>query len=884
MGTLIQDLRFGLRMLVKNPGFTAVAVITLALGIGANTAIFSLIDAVMLRSLPVRDPSQLVVLRWTAHQEPRLNERSSFGDCSDEGSKENPGGCSFPYPVFEQIRSAKDTFAGTAAFAGPAGLVLSGNGAPRIAEGEVVSGDYFSTLGVNAVIGRTLGPEDDSPSASPAVVLSFRFWQSAFGGDRSVVGRTISLSGTPFTIVGVVDPSFTNLSPGKTQDLFLPIAMVPREHIGWGNDALSLNNWWLVIVARLKPGVSLARAQAAASLLFRNEMLNGAKPLSKESDDPRILLVPAQQGLTGQRGDFSKPLYVLMIAVGLILLIACANVAGLLLSRATARHKEMAVRLALGAGGRRILRQLLTESATLSLAGGALGILFAYWGVRATEAFILGNSDSPFPFVVKPDWRVLTFTISVSIVTGVLFGLAPAFLGGRLNLTTALKENTTPVPGAEMQPGRRFHLGKALVVVQVTLSTMVLIGAGLFVRTLQNLHDIDPGFDTRNILIFGIDPTLLKYQDLQIRTLYRSLQEQLAPLPGVISVSYSTDALLSGGLWATSVHVEGQPEKMMSEVDILGTGPDFLETMRIPRVLGRTFTAQDFQQAAEASASEQAALQVAAPPAPASAAKSSPASGPPIPVLVNQTFVRMYFPNQNPLGKRLNQGNSSGRGGEEGLGVEQPKSKSWEIIGVVGDTKYDSLRREIQPMVYVPLTGGGAHFELRIAREPAALIPAVRDLVKRVDSNLPIFGVRTQAQRIEELLTQERAIARLASFFGALALLLASIGLYGLLSYEVARRTREIGIRMALGAEQRDVTRLIILRGINLTVAGAAAGIVGGLALTRVLSSLLYGVKPNDPLTYVAAAAILAAVALVASYIPARRATKVDPMVALRYE
>ncbi len=883
MQTVLQDVRFGMRMLAKNPGFTVVAVLTLALGIGANTAIFSLIDAVMLRSLPVRDPSQLVLLRWTAHNEPRRNEISSFGDCSDEGSRENPSGCSFPYPVFEQTRTGKDAFSGVAAFAGPAALVLSGHGAARIAEGEVVSGDYFSTLGVNAVIGRTLGPDDDSLSASPAVVLSFGFWQSAFGGDRSVVGRTISLSGAPFTIVGVVDPSFTNLSPGKTEDLFLPIAMVPRQHIGWGDDALSLNNWWLVIVARLKPGVSLARAQAAASLIFRNEMLNGAKPLSKESDDPRILLVPAQQGLTGERGDFSQLLYVLMFAVGFILLIACANVAGLLLSRAAARQKEMAVRLALGAGGCRILRQLLTESVTLSLAGGALGILFAYWGVRATEALILGNSENPFPFVVEPDWRVLTFTISVSILTGVLFGLAPAFLGGRLNLTTALKENT-PLPGGEMQPSRRFHLGKALVVVQVALSMMVLIGAGLFVRTLQNLHDIDPGFDTRNILIFGIDPTLLRYQGLQIRNLYRSLQEQLTALPGVLSVSYSSDSLLSGGLWTTGVHVEGQPEKTTSEVDMLAAGRDFLETMRIPLVLGRTFTAQDFQQAAEASASEQPPQQVAAPSAATSAAKSSPAAGPPIPVLVNQSFVRKYFPNQNPLGKRLNEGNSSGTSGEGLVGVEQPKSKSWDIIGVAGDTKYSTLRREIHPMVYVPLTGGGAHFELRSAREPSALIPAVRDLVKRTDSNLPIFGVRSQVQRIEELLTQERVIARLASFFGALALLLACIGLYGLLSYEVARRTREIGIRMALGAEQRDVTRPIILRGINLTVAGAGAGIVGGLALTRVLSSLLYGVKPTDPLTFIAVSLILIAVALVASYIPARRATKVDPLVALRYE
>jgi len=834
---------------------------------------------VMLRWLPVRDPSQLVVLRWTAHEEPRRNGISSFGDCSDEGSRANSSGCSFPYQVFEKIRSKKNVFSGVTAFAGPAALVLSSNGAARLASGEVVSGDYFSTLGVKAVVGRTLGTEDDSLSASPTVVLSFPFWQSAFGGDRSVVGRTIALNGTPFTIVGIADPNFTSLSPGKTQDLFLSLSMLPREHIGWGNDALSINNWWLVIVARLKPGVSITQAQEAASLVFRDEMLHGEKPLSKESDNPRIVLAPAQQGLTGARGDFSTPLYVLMFAVTFILLIACTNVAGLLLSRAAARQKEIAVRMALGAGRQRVLRQLLTESVVLSLAGGALGVFFAYWGVRAMEALILGNLDNPFPFVVEPDWRVLAFTISVSVLTGILFGLPPAFRSARLNLTPALKGCVSTLPGADMQPGRRFHLGEALVVVQVSLSTIVLIGAGLFVRTLQNLHDINPGFDTRNILIFGIDPTLLRYRDLQIRNLYRSLQEQLAALPAVISVSYSSDSLLSGGLWTSGVHIEGQPEKTTSEVDMLGSGPDFLETMGIALVLGRTFTTQDFQQAAEVTASEQVQQQVTSP----SAATFSLPAAPPIPVMVNQTFVRQYFPKQNPLGKRLTEGNSSGTGGD-GVEVEQTKRKCWEIIGVAGDTKYNSLRRDIHPMVYVPLTGGGAHFELRTARDPSAQIPAVRKLVKRTDSSLPIFGVRTQSQRIEELLTQERVIARLASFFGFLALLLACIGLYSLLSYQVARRTREIGIRMALGAELHDVTKLIIARGISLTLVGFGVGVAGGLVLTRLISSLLYGLTPTDPLTLGVVAAVLVALGVAACYIPARRATRVDPAVALRFE
>ncbi len=879
MGTLLHDLKYALRILAKNPGFTAVAVITLALGIGANTAIFSLIDAVMLRSLPVREPSQLVVFRWTAHKAPGANETSSFGDCED-GSRNNPSGCSFPYPFFELIRSAKDMFSGAAAFAGPAQLVLNGNGPARMVGGELVSGDYFSTLGVEAVVGRALGTDDDTPSSSPAVVLSYAFWQSAFGGDRSAVGRTISLNNVPFTIVGVAEPRFTSLSPGKTQDLFLSLSALPRLNISWGRDSRAINNWWLVIVARLKPGITLEKAQAGSSLLFRNEMLNGGKPLSKPSDDPAVVLASAQSGLGGQRGFFSKPLYVLMAAVGLILLIACANVAGLLLARAAARQREMAVRLALGAGRLRVVRQLLTESMMLSLAGGAFGVLFAYWGIQATTSLLLANPDRPFPFVLGPDWRVLAFTISISLITGILFGLAPAFRSTRLDLTPALKENASTLPGGDVQAGRRFRMGNALVVVQVALSVVVLIGAGLLVRTLQNLHSINPGFDTQNVLLFSIDPTLEKYQDSQIQNLYRNLQEQLAALPGVISVSYSSPALLSGSSWTSTMHVEGQPENATGEMDGVAAGPDFFKTMRIPLIGGRFFVSQDFQQGAAAAAKPPEESAKAQRPSAGAGAPAAPR--PPIPVLVNQTFVRKYLPDQNPLGKRITQGDSSGSNSDTTVG--KPKSKAWEIIGVAGDTKYNNLRRDIHPTVYVPLTRGGAVFEVRTASNPTALISAVRDVAKRLDSNLPLFAVRTQTESIERLLTQERVIAHLGSFFGLLALLLACVGLYGLLSYEVARRTREIGIRVALGANRGQVTKLIINPAVKMTVTGVVIGVVGGLALTRVLSSLLYDVKPTDLTTYLAVSALLSGVALLASYIPARRATKVDPMVALRYE
>ena len=879
--SFFQDLRFGLRQFRRNPGFTAVAIVTLALGIGANTAIFSLIDAVMLKTLPVRDPSQLVVLRWSAHKRPRANETSSFGDCEGGGDKD-PSGCSLPYPFFELIRAKKDVFSGATALAGPAALVLSGNGLARMADGELVSGDYFATLGVKAIAGRTLGPDDDTPSAAPVAVLSYAFWQTAFGGSPNAIGRSVLLNSVPFTIVGVAEPGFTRLSPGKSQDLFLSLSMLPHLNVDWGKNARAWSNWWLVVVARLQPQVSLGQAQAAATLTFRNEMLHGTKALSKEADDPKILLLPAQRGLTGQRLFFSQPLYVLMCAVGFVLLIACANVAGLLLSRATARQKEMAVRLALGAGRGTIVRQLLTESVTLSLAGGALGVLLAFWGVHVMKASILGSGDSPFPFAVEPDWRALAFTLSISLGAGILFGLAPALRGTRLSLTSALKENASTLPGGGVPAGRRLHLDRALVVVQVGLSMIVLVGAGLMVRTLQNLLHINPGFDTHNVLLFGINPTLEKYKDSQIQSLYRNLQERISALPGVTSVSYSSHALLSGSLWTSDVHVEGQPEKSTEEVDMLAIGPGFLQTLHIPLLEGRTFNAEDFDVAAQATASGPPPQPAAIAPGALAGEKARASVGSPIPVLVNAAFVHRYFAGQNPLGRTLARGNSDSSSGDSAVG--KPKTRSWEIVGVVADTKDSILRREIHPAVYVPLTDGGAHFEVRTASNPSALIAPVRDVANRLDSNLPLFAVRTQTQSIEGLLRQERLIAHLASFFGLLALVLACVGLYGLLSYEVTRRTREIGIRMSLGAARRDVTRLIITRGMRLTAAGVAAGAVGGLALTRVLSSLLYDVKPTDWPTYLAVALLLAGVALLASYIPAWRAAKVDPMVALRYE
>ncbi len=474
---LFGDLRFGARMLRKNPGFTAVAVLTLALGIGANTAIFSLLDAVMLRALPVRDPEQLVLLQWHAHRSPRYDEYSSFGDCASGGSsKDNTWGCSFSSPMFDAIHAETTVFDGVLAFAGPAQLGLSGNGPSSMVSGEIVSGNYFDTLGIRAALGRTIRPWDDAVTASSVVVVSYGYWQGAFGGSPSVIGKMIRLNGVPFTIVGVAEPGFTSLTPGKTQDLWLARYAFLRvgAHVGWSR-VDDPANAWLTVVARLKPGLSSAQARAEASLVFRNEILHGSKPLADEKDDPSVTLLPAQEALIGRRERFKTPLYVLMFSVGLVLLITCANIAGLLLARSSARGKEIAVRFALGAGRTRIARQLLTESVLLSVFGGLLGVFVAYWGVQALTVLVSSGSLQPFPFTVAPDIRVLAFTTGVSILTGILCGLVPALRGMRVDLTPALRDNVGSASGKPVG-SRWLSVGSALVIAQVALAVVVLTG------------------------------------------------------------------------------------------------------------------------------------------------------------------------------------------------------------------------------------------------------------------------------------------------------------------------------------------------------------------------------------------------------------------------
>jgi predicted permease len=923
-----QDIHYGLRMLAKSPGFAAVAILTLALGIGANTAIFSLVDAVMLRSLPVENPSELVLLKWGARNSPNIHGYMTSGDCPTDlrPGAANPSGCSFSEPMFREIAQA-NLFSATAAFATSGRLNLTGNGPATVINGQLVSGDFFHMMGLKAAAGRLFDAADDTPSAAPVAVLNYGYWQSAFGAARDVVGHTIELNNVPFTIIGVAEQRFTGITPGSDYDVWLPLSDAQRisDPMRWQNRSGDVSNWWLTIVGRRKPGTPIAQAQAAVNGIFRNEMLHGSAPLfhggemagapaprpgapasggavhsqvvyggggpmpqptgnkpaippapqeaapasgphkseiargpetlSTAADNPQVTLVPAQTGLTGVRSRYADPLYVLLLAVGIILLIACANVAGLMLARAAARQKEMAVRLALGAGRARVVRQLLTESVMLSVLGGGLGILFAYWGAHAIISFVSSNQARPLGFATGVDLRVLGFTVTVSLLTGILFGIAPAFRGARVDLTPALKEGEGSCTGSGHAGGKWFSIGNALVVAQVALAIVVLMGAGLLVRTLANLRSIDVGFDSHNILIFGIDPTLIGYKGPQMDSFYRDLQGRLSEIPGVKSASYSMVPLLSDGLMVTMFHWPGTPQDQNSEADVLGVGPNFFETLHIPLLAGRGFNASDFK----LSASNGGATATSAP----------------TPVIVNQAFVEKYIGKEYPLGKQFGQSEADANG---------PRSPGYEIIGVVRDAKYNSLRRDIHAMMYMPQNFGGASFELRTAADPQAILPAIREAVAKVNTNLPLFDVKTESEQIDRLLFQERLVARLSSFFALLALVLACVGLYGLLSYEVSRRTREIGIRMALGAHPGSVLRLVLGQGIVLAIVGAAAGIGVALCVTRYLTSMLYDVHANDPLTMIAVALLLTLVALSACYIPARRAMRVDPLVALRYE
>jgi predicted permease len=843
--TLWQDLRYGLRQLRRNPGFTAVAVLTLALGIGVNTAIFSLINAVMLKSLPVRQPERLVLFQWASKAWPSNIPLRGSWDTDKSGRVVCT---SFTPAAFEELQAKNQVLSGIGAFFDAYRLNLVVGGQAGLAVADLVSGDYFSTLGVIPILGRALTPADDRPEAPRAAVISYGYWTRRFGGDASVVNKSVTLNSIPFTIVGVTPPDFFGVQPGRSVDLWAPIQS--EKQVLPDND-WSRTYWYLLMMGRLKPGLSPSQALPNLQVIFRQSVTAGIKALPEEAEISHLELAAGSKGLYSLRSEFSQPLFILMTVVGLVLLIACANVANLLLERANSRRREIAVRLALGAGRSRLIRQLLTESAALSIAGGAAGLLLAYWASNLLVV-MMSSGRNPIALHVRPDAYVLAFTASLCILTALLVGLAPALQGTRLDLTLALKAGPAAASAAPRRfAGLRFGLAKCLVVVQVAISLVLLAGAGLFVRTLTNLEHENIGFDRRNLLLFGIDPTQQGYKKLHLARFYEDLRRGLSAIPGIRSVSLSAEPMLNAGVIMLGVQLDaytpppspGSDDRSIS-VDVNRVGPDFFETMGIPLLLGRTIQAQD--------------------------SETSPRVA-----VVNEAFVHKYLEGQNPVGQRA--------------GWDGEARSTMEIVGVVKNTRYGELRRDPPPTFYVPYAQypddmGAMYFEVRTAGDPEHWLASVGDVVRSLDKQVPIFDAKTQTEEIDEAVFQERIFAQLTSLFGLLALLLACLGLYGLMSYSVARRSNEIGIRMALGAGRAGILRGVLIEALGLVLFGLALGVPVALGATRLISSQLYGLKPNDVLTLALATLLLAAVAILAGYIPARRAAKVDPMVALRYE
>ncbi|HEV2351857.1 MAG TPA: ABC transporter permease, partial [Terriglobia bacterium] len=862
--TTVQDLRYGLRKLAKSPGFTAVVVLSLALGIGANTAIFSLIDAVMLKMLPVKQPEQLVLLSWRAQGWPyMIHSLSGDGDRDKSGRSTST---SFSYPIFVAIRARKQVFSGVLAFSDPDPLNVSIGGRAEFAHVQLVSGDYFSTLGVPAAIGRTLTPSDDTEGAAPAGMISYSYWIRRFGRDPLAVGKAVTVNGVPLTLVGVAAREFFGVQPGASVDMWIPLQIQPKVDSGWAANATpgetsrftARDDWWVVIMGRLKRGANEQQARSALDVLVQQNVAGiELPPPEKRSPDvslvpPKVDLAPAGGGLDALRREFSQPLFVLMSVVGLVLIIACANVANLLLARATSRQKEIAVRLALGASRGRLIRQLLLESVLLAIAGGALGVILAYWAGGILLAF-MSSGREPVILHVTPDLRVLAFTATISVLTGILFGLAPALRGTRPDLTPALKEGGTKILGsAGHSGGRRQHLGKLLVVAQVAISVLLLLAAGLFVRSLTNLENEDIGFDRNNLLLFGLAPTQAGYQGERLVRFYEELRQRINAIPGVQSTSLSKHTFIGGGISISDVSIQGYTPKPGESngngslsLYVNYVGQEFFETFGIPLPLGRTIGDRDTE----------AAPKVA---------------------VVNRAFANKYLGGANPIGRRLGFGGRKGR-------------SDIVIVGVVGDVRYGELRHEAPPTVYVPYnqhldTLDAMNFEVRTAGDPKNWIGAVRQTLQGLDRNLPMFDAKTQIEQINQATFQERLFARLSSFFGLLALTLACVGLYGIMSYAVARRTNEIGIRMALGAGRHSILAMIMRETLVMVAMGVALGIPAALAATRVISSMLYGLKATDPLTIMASVSVMIAVAVFAGYLPARRASRVDPIIALKYE
>jgi len=805
--------------------------------------------------LPVKNPRELVLFKWRSGEKMMFRSHDGSAIDKDEGAGMMTG-TSFSYPAFEQFRDQNQTLTDVFAFALLRQLNVSVDGRVEIAEGQIVSGGYHAGLGVIAFLGRTLTNEDDKATAPAAAVISHRYWQRRFGGDPSVIGKAVSLNGAAFTIVGVTRPDFFGaLEINRAPDITVPMAFQPQVRPTSSPLLSDARNWWTHVIGRLKPGVNERQALADLNLILRQHAAAVRSSSQADYDLPGLSLEPGGQGLTQTRSRYGRPLTILMAAAGLALLIACLNVANLLLARAATRQKEIAVRLSLGASRFRLIRQLLTESLLLALMGGALGLVFAYWGKDALLALRAWGRGG-MALDLNLDLRALGFTAAVSVLTGILFGIAPALRATRVDLTLALKD------GAGRATSARSRLGKGLVVAQVALSLLLLVGAGLFVRTLSNLAQIDVGFNRENLLLFRVNPGMSGYKGGRLTNLYQQMVERIEAVPGARSATLLQNALLSDGVGGGNIYAQGygsQPnEKLPATTQYVAT--NFFDAMEIPILKGRRFSPQE----------NEVAPKIA---------------------VINQTLARRYFAGRDPIGQHLAIGAVNYDNSGKMIGSDNPLI---EIVGVARDSKYSTLHGEIEPSVYMPYRQRqyGIPAEMtcavRTTGDPASMTAAIRDALHSIDGNVSLFAVKTQNEQIAEQLAQPRLFASLSSFFGLLAMALAGIGLYGVMSYTVARRTQEIGIRMALGAQGGDVARMVLRESLLLVAIGLAIGLAASVATARLiensLSGLLFKLTGTDPLTLTLATLLLLTVAALAGWLPARRAARVDPLIALRRE
>jgi len=831
MGTLRQDIHYGLRQLRKSPGFTVVAVLSLALGIGANTAIFSLINGILLKSLPVRNPQELRLINWTSHSWP-LNRTPAWSGNSAYTKSGKIYCGSFSYPAYRDFAEQAQGFSDLFAFSYPEDpKAINADGIATLANPQLVSGTFFKGYGARVLIGRPITPEDDRDGAPPVTVLTYPFWQRAYGLDPHVLGRTLTVGNTGFIVIGVLPHSYVSPMAGEvTTDFYVPMMAQPRlTSMPEGEDWLSSNDlWWVQIMGRLAPDADEARARGSLELIFSRVLSRSTRA---EFDRPGIMLQEGRHGLLVRRREMAQPLWLLQGVAGLVLLIACTNLAGVLLARGAARQHEMAVRAAVGAGRWRLIRQVLTESLILSLAGVCLGLVFSFW-IRATLVGLVIDPSEDLQLNLKIDATVLLVTLVVGVATTLLSGLLPALRAGRVNPLAGLRDGRGwSIP--------RLHLGKSLIVAQVGLSVLVVMGAGLLSRTLVNLYRTDPGFDAENILLVPINTSKSLSPPKDTLAFFATVRQEIAGIPGVRSVAISKRALLNGA-WHEGISIPSRSGAKGYDSNVLTVGDGYFATMGIDLLAGRDFRATDVRRSQRV-------------------------------VIVNEAFGRKFFPDEGPLDQYI-----------------RVKYTDWQIVGLCSNHRYAGLRQSPHPTLYMHHAQHWLRDNMtcviRSELPPMSLIPAVRDAVNRIHRNMPLEGITTQKLVVKESLRLERLYVLLCGSLALLAVLLSCIGLYGIMAYNVARRTNEIGIRKALGARPWDVAWPILRGTLILTAIGITIGLPVALALVRLIESIVYGIDPHDPLTIIGSVVLMVVVGALAAWIPARRAGKVDPMVALRHE